>query len=282
VPKQHFNSKPTMGKIIRIREECEDTRSFWIELHNEITKIKPGQFIMLWVPGVDEFPIGVAGYKGNILELCITKVGEGTTALFNLKEGDLVGIRGFYGKGFRSKTGITHIIVGGGFGMPPLKFLVEDLLAKERNEKIIVFQGARSKDLLLYLNYFEKLNDEGKVDFRPYTDDGSYGTKGFPTIGVQAYLEKHGEPIIIYSAGPEIMMKVLYDLGKKFSHVVDMQMSLADRHMRCGFGLCGACVVDPTGLRICVDGPVFSTHQLEKIEDFGKYARTPSGEKERI
>ncbi len=276
------NSTPIMGKITKIKEENETSRTFNIALPHIDSKVMPGQFVMVWIPGYDEFPIGVAGYNDNILELCVTKVGEGTTQLFKLKEGDQVGIRGIYGKGFRPDPSVSHIIVGGGFGMPPLKFLINELLQKD-SKSIIVFEGARKKELLLYVDYLEKLEKEGKITFNPYTDDGSYGKEGFPTEGVKNFLaNKNDEKFIIYSAGPEKMMKALFDLGLTFSSVVDMQMSLADRHMRCGFGLCGACVVDPLGLRICVDGPVFSTEQLSQISDFGKYSRGPTGKKEKM
>lgn len=118
--KYFHNSKPEMCKIIKIMEENEDTRTFSIKLPFTPKKPKPGQFVMLWVPGIDEFPIGVAGIKDQILELCVAKVGEGTKALFELEQGDLVGIRGFFGKAFRIKKSITHIIVGEGTACPLL------------------------------------------------------------------------------------------------------------------------------------------------------------------
>ncbi len=277
-----FGSKPIIGKIAEIKEECKDTKTFIIEFPIKIEKINPGQFVMLWVPGKDEFPLGVAGYTENKLELAVAMVGEGTKALFELKKGDLLGVRGFFGKAFTIPKQTTHVLIGGGFGMPPLKFLLNTLLKKEINDVIHVFQGARTKELLMYLDYMEELQKQGKINFHVCTNDGSYGYKGFPTVEIEELLKSTKESLVFYVAGPERMMKAIYDLGKKYEQVVDMQMSLADRHMRCGFGICGACVVDPTGLRICVDGPVLHTEQLEKIEDFGAYGRTASGKKEEM
>jgi len=271
-----------MGKIIRIIDECKDTKTFLISLTEKIPKIKAGQFVMLWVPGVDEFPIGVAGYEDNILELCVAKVGEGTEALFNKKEGDLLGIRGFYGKGFTVHKDSHALIIGGGFGMTPLKLLITQMISKGFDKEIHVFEGARTKDRLLYYGWLRELHDKGKIIFHVCTDDGSAGYKGFPTIDLEKYLKETQELCAIYSAGPEKMMKIIFQIGKQYSHVKDIQMSLADRHMRCGYGICGSCVLDPVGLRVCVDGPVFNAQQLEKIEDFGKYKRLPSGAKELI
>ena len=279
---KYANTQPTIGIIEKVEYECEDTQTFYIKLPYTISDVRAGQFIMLWIPGVDEFPIGVAGYKNNILELGISEVGEGTKALFALSEGAKVGIRGFYGKPFAPPKNVQHFIVGGGFGMTPLKLLITQLLERNTDEKILVFEGARTKNRLLYYNWLIDLEKKGKIKLYLCTDDGTVGYHGFPTVLIEEKLKEITEPVVIYAAGPEKMMKAVYEIGTKYPHVVDMQMSLADRYMRCGFGLCSACAVDPTGWRICVDGPVFNKEQLAQIEDFGKYNRTATGEKNKI
>lgn len=278
----YLNDQPIVGTIEQIVDECEDTRTFFIKMPHPIANVKAGQFVMLWIPGVDEYPIGVAGFKDKILELCVSQVGEGTQALFSLSTGARVGIRGFYGKPFRPPKNVLHFITGGGFGMTPLKLLIQQLLERSENEKIYVFEGARTKTRLLYHHWLEKLEEKGKIKLFLCTDDGSVGFHGFPTVLIEDELKKLNDPVVIYAAGPEKMMKAVYAIGTKYDHVRDIQMSLADRYMRCGFGLCSACAVDPVGWRICVDGPVFNKEQLAQIEDFGKYNRLPSGEKTAI
>ncbi len=276
------NDKPLMGKIITKELECEDTYKFLIELPIKAQRALPGQFIMLWVPGVDEFPIGIAGFKENILEVGIAKMGPGTEAMINKQIGDLVGVRGFYGKPFKPPQDVNHLLIGGGFGMTPLKLLTTTLLEKDSKQNIHVFEGARTKDRLMYLDWFQDLHDKDLITFHVCTDDGSYGYQGFPTVDLENFLQENQTPSVMYVAGPEKMMKAIFNIGKKYSNVMDMQMSLADRYMRCGFGACSYCAVDPTGWRICVDGPVFNTEQLEQISDFGLYKRLESGEKVRI
>src|SRR5512136_2258598 len=76
--------------------------------------ISPGQFLMVWVPGVDEVPMSasyVYGEKG----ITVREVGEATKALSCLKPGDVIGVRGPYGHGFDLGTG-KILIVGGGSG----------------------------------------------------------------------------------------------------------------------------------------------------------------------
>ena len=276
------NTKPLMGKIILKEEECEDTYKFLIELPIKVERALPGQFVMLWVPGVDEYPVGIAGYKENILELGVSLMGQGSKAMIEKNVGDFVGIRGFYGKPFKPPSEVNHLLIGGGFGMTPLKLLTTSLLEKETRQEIHIFEGARTKSRLMYLDWFQELHDKKKLTFHVCTDDGSYGYKGYPTVDLEKFLQESSTPSVFYVAGPEKMMKVLFNIGKKYSKVADMQMSLADRYMRCGFGTCSYCAVDPTGWRICVDGPIFNTEQLEKISDFGTYKRLATGEKERI
>ena len=276
------NTKPIMCRIIEKELECEDTYQFLLELPISIQRALPGQFIMLWIPGVDEFPIGIAGFKDNILEIGVASMGTGTKAMIDKKIGDYVGIRGFYGKSFKPPQNVNHLIIGGGFGMTPLKFLVTNLLNNEQKQKIHVFQGARTKNRLMYLDWFQNHHNKGLLTFHVCTDDGSYGYKGFPTVDLEKFLQENETPSVLYVAGPEKMMKVIFNIGKKYQNVIDMQMSLADRYMRCGFGACSYCAVDPVGWRICVDGPVFNTEQLEQIGDFGTYKRLETGEKMRI
>ena len=275
------NTKPIMGEIIKKWEECEDTFGFLIKIPVKVKSAKPGQFIMLWVPGVDEYPIGIAGYEDDILEIGVSKMGEGTEAMIGKNIGEKVGIRGFYGKPFKPPENVNHLIIGGGFGMTPLKLLTQSLIEKNE-ESIHIFEGARSKNRLMYLEYFQELHNNEKLVFHVCTDDGSYGYKGFPTVALEEFLQNSETPSIIYAAGPERMMKVIFDIGKKYEKVLDMQMSFADRYMRCGFGLCSYCAVDPTGWRICVDGPIFNAEQIDQIEDFGNYRRIETGEKKRI
>jgi dihydroorotate dehydrogenase electron transfer subunit len=79
---------------------------------------------------------------------------------------------------------------------------------------------------------------------------------------------------LVYTCGPEKMMYEIFKICQEYS--LELQASL-ERIMRCGCGLCGLCALDPVGLLVCTDGPVFSKKELNKIEDFGKKKRDFSG-----
>ncbi len=109
---------------------------------------------------------------------------------------------------------------------------------------------------------------------------GSYGEKGFTTEIFKSLIKSMSreelQNTVVFTCGPEIMMHKLLHIC--LENKIELQASL-ERIMRCGCGLCGLCVIDPLGLLVCNDGPIFTSAVLEKMEDFGKYKRDFSGKK---
>ena len=110
------------------------------------------------------------------------------------------------------------------------------------------------------------------------TDDGSKGHKGFVTQIVEEILinKLSNKQIILATCGPEMMEKAVLDLANKYD--VECEISI-ERYMKCGFGICGQCTVDPIGIRMCVEGPVVNRETANQITEFGKYHRDKSGAK---
>jgi len=238
---------------------------------------QPGQFIMMWLYGVDEKPMGIASCdkKSGLLEFAVAKIGPTTNAFHKLKKGDLLGIRGPFGKGF-TLSGKSIAVIGGGTGIAPTKYFTEFALSK--GVKTTLFHGARTKNELAFREYFEELEKKNKKFFyRPSTDDGTYGFCGFATECSEDSKSKE-EFDQYYTCGPELMMFAAWK--QAVAHKQPIQACLADRYFKCAIGLCGQCTVDPVGLRLCIDGPVFDQDQLKEITDFGKYARDKFGKKE--
>lgn len=272
-------------KIRRIINECKGVKTFIFNIREtnliklQITP-KPGQFMMIWVPGIDEIPMSISGYdeKGD---WCITvkKIGECTGALHELTIGDYIGVRGPFGTPFSLPTEKNkHIyLIGGGIGMAPLKFLAEELVKNDC--KFTVIEGAKINDDLMFIDEFyyhrEKLNEAIFC-----TDDGSYGTEGYASDVFKEAIKdlSHDDlkKIMVYTCGPEVMMYKVFEICQAYK--IGLQASL-ERTMRCGCGLCGLCALDPTGQLVCKDGPVFTLDQLKKMDDFGKFKRDFSGHK---
>jgi len=52
-----------------------------------------------------------------------------------------------------------------------------------------------------------------------------------------------------------------------------------ERYMKCGFGVCGQCCVDETGVCVCKEGTVFDGERALGFSEFGKYHRDSMGKK---
>lgn len=231
------------------------------------TGAKPGQFVNIWLPGIDEKPLSVAYDDGKISRYAVAAIGPFTKNLCALKPGDKIGIRGPFGNTFSLSGAKQVVLVGGGFGSAPLHFL--GTKAMENGATVTIIIGARTKNLLMYLD--ECLTSGFRVLHT--TDDGSSGEKGLVTNPLRKLLE-NGEAGIVQCCGPERMLLAVAKLCKEFE--VPSELSL-ERYMKCGFGICGQCACD--GKLICRDGCIFSGEEALTLDDFGKFHRDPEGKK---
>lgn len=218
-------------------------------------KAKPGQFLMLWIPGVDEIPLSVLDAQDGAVSVAVRKVGEASRALHMKDEGDMVGVRGPFGNSFALHNG-RILMVGGGTGIAPL-FLLNRKLAGG-SERIFVM-GAKTKDELLLMKDLEAILSERKGKLVTTTEDGSCGIAGVCTDPLEQLLANKDFDMI-YTCGPEKMMRKVCDLADQ--HKIPIEASL-ERLMRCAIGLCGSCAIGK--YRVCKDGPVFSSAQLREI-----------------
>lgn len=226
---------------------------------------RPGQFFMAWIPRVGEIPLSAATYRDGELVLAIMRRGRVTSYIHeNIQAGDRIYLRGPYGRDFNlPNEGEEALLVGGGSGVAPLRFLAEEI--KRRGGYCDALLGFESGDKVFFLGEFEAVCDKLFVA----TEDGSIGFKGVIPEALKQILQEWSYDAI-YFCGPELMMAKTLELARK--NGMRLEASL-ERYMRCGVGVCGTCVLDPLGLRVCRDGPVFPLEILLKIEGFGKWWR---------
>ncbi|MDI6917308.1 MAG: dihydroorotate dehydrogenase electron transfer subunit [Thermoplasmatales archaeon] len=254
---------PKIVEIAETKSEAKDIKTFRFRYNK---KVSTGQFFMVWIPGIDEIPMS-ASYTDNFKGVTVEKIGEATSALFKMKKGDKIGIRGPYGNGFKTPKDRV-LFVAGGTGIIPVASLAEKI--KKKNS-LIVF-GAKTKKELFFIKRIKKSCSKLLIS----TDDGSFGYHGFASDLAKKVLEKEKFNQII-TCGPEIMMKKILDLGLEYK--IPVQASL-ERYMKCGIGICDSCAIN--GYHVCRDGPVFDDRTLRKMRDFGKFKRDASGRRVRI
>ena len=221
--------------------------------------VGPGQFVMVWAPGMEEIPLSLSSV-GDVKSVTFRIVGRDTEALRKKGIGDSLSIRGPYGNGYRTDGSRRVLVVGGGIGIAPILPLMADGF-----DTALAARNAGELDFALPAI--------GKAAGKTWisTDDGSRGFCGNAVQLVQEIL-KEQEYDEILACGPEVMLFFLHkfcvDNGMK------CQMSL-ERHMKCGAGLCGSCMIDDK--RVCADGPVFTCDEISGMKDFGHSKRDPCG-----
>lgn len=233
-------SLPQPTTITRVITENYKVKTFITQAE---IKARPGQFILVWLPGLAERPFAIV--DDSPLTLTVSKVGNFTRALHKLKQGDKIWFRGPFGKGVFKKKGESHLLVGGGYGMAPLYFLAKRLLSKQKTTVII---GAKTKRKLLFEKRFKDLGLKVLVT----TEDGSEGILG-KTTDVLIELLKKRKIDQVYACGPEKMLEKVSRLCEEAK--VGYQISM-EAVIKCGLGICGSCARG--GRLICKDGPVFS------------------------
>jgi len=260
-------------RILDVKTESPTVKTFTFK-DETCAKAVPGQFVMLWIPGVDEIPLSISGLQRDEVSVTVAKVGEATEALHTKRKNDPIGVRGPFGKGFTLKKG-NVLLVGGGTGLAPLRFLTQKLL--ETKAKITFLMGAKTKTELLFFEEIEGLLTKYGGKLLASTEDGTYGAKGVVTDFLEEVLS-NVEFEIAYACGPEPMLVKVFNAAQKYE--IPLEVSL-ERLMRCAIGICGSCVLGK--YRVCRDGPVFNLEQLREIEDeFGKFKRDFSGKRTRL
>lgn len=249
------NNTMRTTQIVNVRSESPSTKtfSFTDKLCN---KAKPGQFVMLWIPGIDEIPLSIMDVTNGVTSVTVKAVGDATRHMHALEAGATIGIRGPFGNSFTESRGRV-LLVGGGTGTAPLLFLAKQLAQK--TERLSFVEGAKTKDELLFVKEIGGVCQEKNIITT--TEDGTAGLQCLVTQPLATLLDKERFDMI-YTCGPEVMVKKIFEMTEQ--RKLPLEASL-ERLMRCGIGLCGSCVIGK--YRVCRDGPVFNAAQLREVKD---------------
>lgn len=266
---------PVKTNVSEVITETSNIKTFVLRPERPLD-FEAGQFIQLTVPGVGEGPFTPSSspYEKEKLEVTIMEVGRVTSALHNLKQGSMVGLRGPFGKEYPLDRfrGREILIVGGGVGMAPLRSLFLSLAHTIEDYKKLVFCcGSRTpKDIVYKDAVLDKWQTQfkDKVSFRITVDEGDGTWKGQVGL-VTTTLDNLDKEIssfkesIAVVCGPPIMMKFttlkLLDIG--YGHQ-NIYLSM-EKNMSCGLGRCGHCQMGK--YLVCRDGPVFTYEEVKNI-----------------
>lgn len=232
------NGLPRPYRVTATRLENHRTRTVFLD---GPVDAEPGQFCMLWLPGLDEKPFSVASARPAAFT--IAAVGPFSRAIHALAPGDHLWLRGPFGRPFKLEGG-DALLVGGGYGVAPMLLLAGRALASGHRVRVAI--GARDAGELLLAQAFRDLGIEPILT----TDDGSAGRRGRVTEAL-APLLREDPPDTLYACGPHGMLAALAGIAR--DRGLRAQLSW-EAYMRCGIGICGSCEQD--GRLLCADGPV--------------------------
>jgi dihydroorotate dehydrogenase electron transfer subunit len=246
--------------------EAKNVKTLIIKSKKLAQAAKPGQYMVLMRPMLDINPMSFSSIdkENGLVGITFKVVGKSTQKYAKLKKGDKLLVQyAPRGNGF-SLSGRKILCVGGGVGVAALVPLIDEAYSK--GIEIDCISGFKMHDEIIFQ---EKLSE--KTNLCITTEDGSFGRKGTVLSAFKNYKPDYD---YVYCCGPEEMMYKVFQFTEKYG--MNAQFSL-ERYIRCGVGLCGFCCVD--GYRVCSDGPIFSSKQLRRMKEFGKYKMDLDGRK---
>lgn len=262
---------PFFGRILDIREMTPREKYYRVELPQPLNH-KPGQFVMLSVPGLGEAPISIScgPRQDNLLELVIRKAGSLTTVLHNMTVGQRIGVRGPFGSGFDITKfyGKDLVFVCGGLGLAPLRSLITPVVENvEKFGQVTILSGALDPSLELYRDELKAWGKRvrvirlvDKTDNMPWDGDQvGLVTAPIPTLKLDP------QKTFAVLCGPPVMYKfVVIELDR---HRIPHEQIYIDleRRMRCGIGKCGHCQINE--VYCCCDGPVFRLADVKDLPE---------------
>lgn len=260
---------PEPARIVRTQMLTHDVKFFQIRIADMEKALAfrylPGQFCMISVLGAGEAPFSISSTpsRPGLLEFCIRKAGTVTNALFQLKENDLVGVRGPHGNGFPLERMRNRdvLIIMGGLGAAPLRsVLLYCLDNRDDFNRVILLHGAKNPEEMIFREEFFSLKQ--RKDLACYlTVDSDTTGEWEENIGVVTELFPKCQNIdppntAALVCGPPVMYKFVLKELIKLNIPKDQILMTLERRMKCGVGKCGHCAIDY--LYTCLDGPVFT------------------------
>lgn len=263
-----------LARIESIKQETPDIKTFKVtfleEAMGENFEHKPGQFAMVSVLGVGEAPFCLTSspLRKGFLEFSIKKMGMVTTALHEMTEGSIIGVRGPLGNYFpyEEMEGKDIVFIGGGIGLAPLRSLIQFCLdRRDKYGELTIIYGARSPEDLCFKEELAEWEKAERTKVYLTVDRGDENWQGHVGFVPPYVMEIAPSPQNAYAVtcGPPIMIKYTIDNLLQLGFPPERIITTLEMRMKCGIGKCGRCNVGSK--YVCLDGPVFSYAQLREL-----------------
>lgn len=263
-------------RITNIVPLSDNEKLFLLRIVNpferELFNFRPGQFLMLEVPGYGEAPISISSSTSNheFIELCIRKAGHVTSAIFEARQGAMVSIRGPFGTAFpmEEMEGHNVLMVTGGLGIAPMRaplFWIGN--HRDRYRDVRLLYGAKDPSQLLFNYQFEEWQKVSNVQMHTIVenpDESWHGRTGMITALFDEFTIVPEDTYAIV-CGPPVMFKFVCNYLDRMGIPMNRMFVSLERRMHCGMGKCCRCMVGSTFT--CLDGPVFDYWSVMNLKE---------------
>ncbi len=269
-------SIPFEATIRWIKKETRDTATYALKINSrEIQRyytFKPGQFNMLYIPGIGEAPISISSAPSDHdLMHTIRIAGDVTTYISRLNAGDVIGVRGPFGSSWPlEEIEDRHLIlVAGGLGIAPLRSVIRHILKRSKGVKSplqkppIILYGAKTPKDMIFRDEFPRYADAFQVFLTVDKADPEEYWRGDVGLITGLLNKVSFNPLntVVFMCGPEVMIQSMTkELILRGVPGEKIFISM-ERNMNCGMGVCGHCMFGPRF--VCKDGPVFRFTDIE-------------------
>lgn len=269
-----FSSSPWLTHMTTIRTIVEETpgvKTYELRINNPKVSYTflPGQFNMLYLPGIGETAISVSSEAGpaHPLRHTVRVVGNVTRAIARLQPGDTLGIRGPFGSSWpvEEYRGGDLVVVAGGLGLAPLRPAIYHLIRHRSDyRRVTLIYGSRAPADLLFAGEYSNWQNAGielhlAVNFGSPEWQGEIGT----VMPLLDRLQLDPARIGLFTCGPEVMMRFVAGAAIKRGVSASNVFVSLERNMNCAVGLCGHCQFGPHF--VCKDGPVYPFEQVKSL-----------------
>ncbi len=266
---------PMIGVVTDVRVDTPDVKTFRVNATGggKLFEHMPGQCAMLSIPGVGEAMFSITSSPTNMefMEFSIKKCGCLTDWLHQMDAGQMITVRGPYGKPFPVDTelmGQNLLFIAGGIGLAPLRSVINYVRDKRADYGTVdIVYGSRSKeDLVDYPEIVEEWYRETGINVHLTIDraqENWYGHVGFvPNYVTELGFDPDRKVLV---CGPPIMIKFTLQALEKLGFQKTQVFTTMELRMKCGVGKCGRCNIGSK--YVCKDGPVFRFDELTELPD---------------
>ncbi len=246
------------------------------EEDRKLFSFRPGQFLMLEIPGIGEAPFSISSSpstRGDV-ELCIRKVGNLTGFLSRAERGMRVGIRGPFGTYFPMEEmhGQNILLIAGGLGLAPLRAPIA-YVQENRNlfKKVDIVYGTKDPSQLLFTFQYDMWRKDD-IELSIIVEKAGPDWKGpvgmITKILEKIFLERNGPFSIdtyVIVCGPPVMFKFVCNMLTEYGVPMQKMFVSLERRMHCGIGKCCRCNVGST--YTCLKGPVFDYWTVMNLKE---------------